>query len=144
MEIKIDKIKRKELSSFLYELALKFNGYAREEKDKIIISFDLDHRFFKGIVLCEFNLLEKMEEIEVRVETNKSEIKLNNAGKGLLILGAISIIPWVFWWYIPALLPLVSISGIFLILTYLGIGRKPPYIFPNYYEEIIKNHFKNE
>ncbi len=142
--MEINKQKRKELSSFLFDLASKFNGYAREEKDKIEISFDLDHRFFKGKILCEFNLLEKEENIEIKVETNKSDIKLNNAGKGLLILGAISIIPWVFWWYIPFLLPLVSISGIFLILTYLGIGRKPPYIYPNYYEQLIKEHFKNE
>lgn len=143
MEIRINKNQRKELSSFLFDLALKFNGQAREEKEKIEISFDLIHRFFKGKVFCEILIKEEMEEIELKVETKKSEVQLNNAGKGLLILGAASIIPWVFWWYFPALLPLVSISGIFLILTYLGIGRKPPYLYPNYYEEIIKNHFKN-
>lgn len=143
MEIKINKNQKKELSSFLYDLALRFNGNAREEKGKIEISFDLVHRFFKGKVLCEILIEEKLEEIKIMVDTKKSEVQLNNAGKGLLILGALSIIPWVFWWYFPILLPLVSISGIFLILTYLGIGRKPPYLYPNYYEEIIKNHFKN-
>lgn len=144
MEVKINKNQRKELSSFLYDLALKFNGQAREEREKIEISFDLMHRFFKGKVFCEIFLKEKMEEIEISVETKNSQVQLNNAGKGLLFLGTASIIPWVFWWYFPALLPLVSISGIFLILTYLGIGRKPPYLYPNYYEEIIKNHFKND
>lgn len=144
MEVKINKNRRKELSSFLYDLALKFNGQAREEREKIEISFDLIHRFFKGKVFCEIFIKEKMEEIEISVETKNSQVQLNNAGKGLLFLGTASIIPWVFWWYFPALLPLVSISGIFLILTYLGIGRKPPYLYPNYYEEIIKNHFKND
>ncbi|MEJ5166758.1 MAG: hypothetical protein WHV67_06995 [Thermoanaerobaculia bacterium] len=143
MEIKINKNQRKELASFLYDLALKFNGQAREEKDKIEISFDLIHRFFKGKVFCEIFLKEKLEEIEISVETKNSQVQLSNAGKGLLFLGTASIIPWVFWWYFPALLPLVSISGIFLILTYLGIGRKPPYLYPAYYEELLKNHFKS-
>ncbi len=142
MEIKIGKDQRKELSSFLYDLALSFKGEAREEKDKIEISFDLFHRFFKGKIICEIFLIENSDGIGVKVETSKSEINLNNAGKGLLILGAISIIPWVLWWYIPALLPLVSISGLFIFLTYLGIGRKPPYIYKEYYEKIIEDHFK--
>ncbi len=142
MEIKISKDQRKELSSFLHELALNFNGQAREEKDKIEISFDLFHRFFKGKIICEIYIIENSDGIEIEVETNKSEIYLNNAGKGLLILGAISIIPWVLWWYIPSLLPLVSISGLFIFLTYLGIGRKPPYIYKEYYERIIYDHFK--
>lgn len=142
MEIKINKNQKNELLSFLYELALKFNGYAKQEEDKIEISFDLIHRFFKGKVVCTILLIYLQEEISIKINTEKTQISLNNAGKGLLILGAISIIPWVFWWYFPSLLPLVSISGIFLILTYLGIGRKPPYIYSSYYEELIKNHFK--
>lgn len=142
MEIEINKSKKAELFYFLKDLSFKFNGTYKDEKDKVEIFFDLNHRFFKGMIFCEFYIEENNDNLKITVQTKKSNIYLNNAGKGLLILGALSIIPWVFWWYLPFLLPLVSISGIFLILTYLGIGRKPVYFYPNYYIEILNSHFK--
>lgn len=142
MEIEINKSKKAELFYFLKDLSFNFNGTYKEEKEKVEIFFDLNHRFFKGVIFCEFYIKEYNDSLKITVQTKKSNIYLNNAGRGLLFLGFLSIIPWVFWWYFPFLFPLVSISGIFLILTYLGIGRKPVYINPNYYIEILNSHFK--
>ena len=61
----------------------------------------------------------------------------------MLILGAVSCLPWLLWWFFPSLLPLVPLSALFVFLAWLGVARKPAFFEPGFFLQAIASRLRD-
>jgi len=121
------------VQALVEQFALDLEGKAVVETGAARLEFPARHRFYRGTVRVRLAWERGPDGLTLRAETDTAGTEVSAAGRALLVLGAVSTLPWLLWWFFPSLLPLVPLSAIFVFLAWLGVARKPNFFEPGFF-----------
>lgn len=144
-ELKISRpVPEASLQALVEQFAVDLDGTATAGTGTARLSFPVRHRFYRGAVGVRFGWERTAEGMVLRSETDTSGAEVSAAGRALLVLGAVSCLPWLLWWFLPALLPLVPLSALFVFLAWLGVARKPAFFEPAFFLRAMAARLRDE
>ena len=123
-----------EISKVLEELAGDFEGRVEAPTPRErALNFAIRHRFHAGNLTVRVRWDYDGADTVIRAEVDNREAGVTHAGKSLLILGALSVLPPMLCWYFPSLMPMVPLALLLMFLSWLAVARKPAYFTPEFY-----------
>ena len=132
-----------EISKVLEELADDFEGRVETPgpRERALI-FSIRHRFHSGALTVRVRWDYEGADTILRAEVDNREAGVTHAGKSLLILGALSVLPPMLCWYFPSLMPMVPLALLLMFLSWLAVARKPAYFTPEFYLRRLQSRLK--
>jgi hypothetical protein len=129
-----------EISKVLGELAEDFEGRVDTPgPGERAVLFTIQHRFHSGALTARVRWEYDGADTVLRAEVDNREAGVTHAGKSLLILGAVAVLPPMLCWYFPSLMPMVPLALLLMFLSWLAVARKPAYFTPEFYLRRLQN-----